>query len=89
MIIETAKQKGCDLIVMASHGRRGLSAIVLGSETIKVVPTAASRFLSIVRRARPLPPYYAHRNRLGTADPPLKRWRMALIEILRLHYQTR
>jgi nucleotide-binding universal stress UspA family protein len=24
---------GCDLIVMASHGRRGISAIVLGSET--------------------------------------------------------
>ena len=36
-IIDTAKQKGCDLIVMASHGRRGLSAIVLGSETVKVL----------------------------------------------------
>ena len=36
-IIETAKTKGCDLIVMASHGRRGISAIVLGSETVKVL----------------------------------------------------
>jgi len=36
-IIDTAKSKGCDLIVMASHGRRGISAIVLGSETIKVL----------------------------------------------------
>src|SRR5262245_56263187 len=32
-IIETAEGRGCDLIVMASHGRRGMSAIVLGSET--------------------------------------------------------
>jgi nucleotide-binding universal stress UspA family protein len=36
-IIETAAQKSCDLIVMASHGRRGISAIVLGSETVKVL----------------------------------------------------
>jgi nucleotide-binding universal stress UspA family protein len=36
-IIDTAKERGCDLIVMASHGRRGVSAIVLGSETIKVL----------------------------------------------------
>ena len=36
-IIETAVRNSCDLIVMASHGRRGISAIVLGSETIKVL----------------------------------------------------
>ncbi|HEY0419330.1 MAG TPA: universal stress protein, partial [Acetobacteraceae bacterium] len=36
-IIETAKDRGCDLILMASHGRRGLSALVLGSETMKVL----------------------------------------------------
>jgi nucleotide-binding universal stress UspA family protein len=36
-IIEMAAQKPCDLIVMASHGRRGVSAIVLGSETVKVL----------------------------------------------------
>ena len=36
-IIATAQSQGCDLIVMASHGRRGLSAFVLGSETTKVL----------------------------------------------------
>ena len=36
-IIDTAEAKGCDLIVMASHGRHGVSAIVLGSETVKVL----------------------------------------------------
>jgi len=36
-LIEAAKEKGCDLIVMASHGRRGLSRLVLGSETNEVV----------------------------------------------------
>lgn len=36
-IINTAESKGCDLIVMASHGRRGMSALVVGSETQKVV----------------------------------------------------
>jgi nucleotide-binding universal stress UspA family protein len=36
-IIDTAKDRGCDLIVMASHGRRGLSGAVLGSEAHKVL----------------------------------------------------
>ncbi len=36
-IIDSADSKGCDLIVMASHGRHGISAIVLGSETVKVL----------------------------------------------------
>ena len=36
-IVHTAKDKKCDLIVMASHGRRGVSALVLGSETQKVL----------------------------------------------------
>src|SRR4030095_6068180 len=36
-IISTATGKGCDLIVMASHGRKGVSALVLGSETQKVL----------------------------------------------------
>jgi nucleotide-binding universal stress UspA family protein len=36
-IIDTARKIGCDAIVMASHGRRGVSAIVLGSETVKVL----------------------------------------------------
>ncbi|WP_343713034.1 universal stress protein [Inquilinus sp.] len=36
-IIEVADARGCDLIAMASHGRRGVSALVLGSETQKVL----------------------------------------------------
>jgi nucleotide-binding universal stress UspA family protein len=36
-IIEAAEARRCDLIVMASHGRRGVSAVVLGSETVKVL----------------------------------------------------
>lgn len=40
-IIEAAQQNGCDLIVMASHGRRGVSALLLGSETQKVLTHSA------------------------------------------------
>ena len=36
-IVQAVKDKRCDLIVMASHGRRGVSAVVLGSETQKVL----------------------------------------------------
>jgi nucleotide-binding universal stress UspA family protein len=36
-IIKAAKAKRCDGIVMASHGRRGLQAVLLGSETSKVL----------------------------------------------------
>jgi nucleotide-binding universal stress UspA family protein len=36
-IIDTATSNQCDLIVMASHGRRGVAPIVLGSETTKVL----------------------------------------------------
>ena len=36
-IIETAQAKKCDLIVMGSHGRSGLQALVLGSHTLKVL----------------------------------------------------
>ncbi|MEO8104094.1 MAG: universal stress protein [Betaproteobacteria bacterium] len=36
-IIAAAKKRKCDLIIMASHGRRGLSALLLGSETTKVL----------------------------------------------------
>ena len=36
-IIEHARQMNCDLLVMASHGRRGVSALLLGSETQKVL----------------------------------------------------
>ena len=36
-IIEAAETAGCDLIFMASHGRRGISGFLLGSETNKVL----------------------------------------------------
>jgi nucleotide-binding universal stress UspA family protein len=36
-ILETAKKRGCDLIVIASHGRRGISRMLLGSQATKVV----------------------------------------------------
>ena len=36
-IIEAATKSQCDLIFMASHGRRGISALLLGSETSKVL----------------------------------------------------
>ncbi|HET7866351.1 MAG TPA: universal stress protein [Burkholderiaceae bacterium] len=36
-ILDEARQNECDLIVMASHGRRGVAALLLGSETQKVL----------------------------------------------------
>ena len=37
MIINAAEKKGCDLIMMASHGRRGVQGLLIGSETQKVL----------------------------------------------------
>ena len=37
MIIQAAEKKGCDLIMMASHGRRGMQGVLIGSETQKVL----------------------------------------------------
>lgn len=56
-IIELASRKACDLIVMASHGRRGISAMVLGSETVKVL--THSTIPVLVFRAPPPPPFMA------------------------------
>jgi nucleotide-binding universal stress UspA family protein len=39
-ILQTAKKQKCDLIVMASHGHRGLKGVLLGSETQKVLTEA-------------------------------------------------
>ena len=39
-ILDAARDKGCDLILMASHGRRGLRGVLLGSETQKVLTHA-------------------------------------------------
>ncbi|MCW7539142.1 universal stress protein [Aquabacterium sp. A7-Y] len=36
-VVDHAKQQNCDLIVMASHGRRGVQALLLGSETNRVL----------------------------------------------------
>ena len=36
-ILQTAKDNGCDLIVMASHGRRGLVRLMLGSQAVRVL----------------------------------------------------
>jgi len=36
-IVETARSEGCDLIVMASHGRRGLRRVLLGSQTVEAL----------------------------------------------------
>ena len=47
-ILKTAKLKRCDLIVMTSHGRKGLAAVLLGSETRKVL-THATMPVLIVR----------------------------------------
>jgi len=40
MIIKAAEKKGCDLIMMASHGRRGMQGLLIGSETQKVLTHA-------------------------------------------------
>jgi nucleotide-binding universal stress UspA family protein len=48
-IVGAAKRMGCDAIVMASHGRRGVSAVVLGSETVKVL-THSNIPVVVVRR---------------------------------------
>ena len=39
-IIETARDHGCDIIVMSSHGRRGLTRLLLGSQANKVVTSS-------------------------------------------------
>lgn len=40
-IVQTAQQRDCDLIVMSSHGRRGLQAMLIGSETHRVLTHSA------------------------------------------------
>ena len=40
-ILETANAEGCDLIVMGSHGRQGLEALILGSVAQKVLTHAS------------------------------------------------
>lgn len=40
-IVRSAKLRECDLIVMASHGRRGVTRLILGSQTAEVVQTSS------------------------------------------------
>lgn len=40
-IVTTAEERGCDLIVMASHGRRGIRRLLLGSVTSEVLVTSS------------------------------------------------
>ena len=47
-IIEQAEKNACDIIFMASHGRKGIAAVLLGSETQKVL--THSRFPVMVFR---------------------------------------
>jgi nucleotide-binding universal stress UspA family protein len=49
-IISTAVQRNCDLIVMASHGRSGVRALLIGSETQKVLTHSAIPVL-VVRQS--------------------------------------
>jgi len=44
-IIKAVKKYGCDLIVMASHGRSGLSKLIIGSETQKVLASTTTPVL--------------------------------------------
>lgn len=50
-IIAIAGERGCDLIAMASHGRRGLKALVLGSETQQVLTHSSIPVLVYRRKA--------------------------------------
>ena len=49
-IIDAAAKRGCDLIAMASHGRRGMAAVVLGSQTQKVLTHSTTPVLCIASR---------------------------------------
>ena len=46
-IVEAAEARGCDLIVMASHGRRGFARFLLGSEASRVLTQSAVPVLII------------------------------------------
>lgn len=52
-ILEAASRHGCDLIMMASHGRAGLAGLLVGSETLRVL--THSRIPVLVDRPTQLP----------------------------------
>ena len=44
-ILEAAESRECDLIVMASHGRRGIAKLLLGSQTMRVLNSSSTPVL--------------------------------------------
>ncbi len=66
-IIDFARESGCDLIVMATHGRSGLSELVQGSVAEAVVKSGVTPVL-LVRPRRP----QRKRRRRGTTDSPAR-----------------
>ena len=48
-ILSVAEEQGCDLIVMASHGRRGLAGLLIGSETKKLLTHVKDTPVLVVR----------------------------------------
>jgi len=71
-ILKTAMNKRCDLIYMASHGKGGGSALLLGSETAKVL--THSPIPVLIHRERKPSPIASHAKPvLGRAAPAAKR----------------
>jgi nucleotide-binding universal stress UspA family protein len=56
---DIANSKGCDLIVMASHGRCGISALVLGSETVKVTHSSVPVMVFRGQHSALVPDFFA------------------------------
>lgn len=48
-IVRFARDKGCDLIVMGTHGRKGITRVLLGSVAARVVQTADCAVLTVRR----------------------------------------
>ncbi len=67
-IVRFAREQGCDLIVMGTHGRGGLVRLLLGSVADKVLRTAPCPVMTV--RA-PLPEYKPAATSAGAADEPL------------------
>lgn len=52
-IVKTAQDRGCDLVVMGTHGRSGLAHLLLGSVTEKVIRHATCPVLTVTVKSRP------------------------------------
>ncbi len=74
-ILDLAKQQQCDLIVMASHGRRGMAAVLLGRETNRVLTHSSFQFGGVTygpggRKIRPPKKPRARRGPPWRPRPP-------------------